>query len=71
LTGASEAKSDSVSGYWVLLVTDVPVTAVDIKNALGPMSHEGSAAAMLERLAPLLVPEGATWAMYTAAVVVQ
>jgi len=35
------------------------------------MSHEGSAAAMLERLAPLLVPEGATWAMYTAAVVVQ
>jgi hypothetical protein len=71
LTAATEVSSDSVSGYWVLLVTDVPVTAVAIKNALGPMSHEGSAAAMLERLAPLLVPEGATWAMYTAAVVVQ
>lgn len=71
LTGAADMPSDSVSGYWVLLVTDVPITAVDIKNALGPMSHEGAAAAMLERLAPLLVPEGATWAMYTAAVVVQ
>ena len=71
LTGATEASSDSVSGYWVLLVTDVPVTAIDIKNALAPMSHEGRAPAVLERLAPLLVPEGATWAMYTAAVVMQ
>lgn len=71
MTGAAQMSSDSVSGYWVLLVTDAPISAATVKNALAPMSHEGGAPAVLERIAPLLVPEGATWAMYTAAVIVQ
>jgi hypothetical protein len=71
LTGASDMSSDSLTGYWVLLVMDAPISALDIKNALAPMSHEGRAPAVLERIAPLLVPNGATWAMYTAAVIVQ
>ena len=72
LTGAAElSASDSVTGYWVLLVLDTPISAPDIQVRLGPMSHEGGAPAVLERIAPLLVPQGVTWAMYTAAIIVR
>lgn len=72
LTGNPDRGSDDhVSGYWVLLVEDEPITARDVQLRLGPMSREGGAAAVLERIAPLLVREGVPWAMYTAAVVLQ
>src|SRR5258705_1668847 len=39
LTGAAAMSSDSVSGYWVLLVMEAPITTIDVKNALAPMAH--------------------------------
>lgn len=68
---ALDVPTDTVTGYWVLVVLDAPITAKDIQKRLAPMSHEGGASAVLERIAPLLIPEGVTWAMYSAAVVVQ
>src|SRR6266446_8232009 len=72
LTGAP-ARDDSsgVSGYWVLLTSDAPITALDIQNKLALMSREGGGLAIIDRLAPVLVPEGTLWAQYVAAVVLQ
>ena len=68
---APDVPADTVTGYWVLVVLDAPITAKDIQKRLAPMTHEGGASAVLERIAPMLIPEGVTWAMYSAAVVVQ
>lgn len=68
---APDLRADPVTGYWVLVVLDAPITAKDIQKRLTLMTHEGGASAVLERIAPLLIPEGVTWAMYSAAVVVQ
>jgi hypothetical protein len=72
LTGAPP-KDDSlhVSGYWVLLTVDAPVTALDIQTKLQPMSRAGGGLAIIDRLAPVLVPEGTLWAQYVAAVVLR
>jgi hypothetical protein len=72
LTGAP-ARDDSsgVSGYWVLLTSDAPMTALDVQRKLANMSREGGGAASIDRLVPLLVPEGALWAQYVAGVVLR
>jgi hypothetical protein len=72
LTGAP-ARDDSsgVSGYWVLLTSDAPITALDVQRKLANMSREGGGAASIDRLVPLLVPEGALWAQYVAGVVLR
>jgi hypothetical protein len=72
LSGAApDVPADTVTGYWVLVVLDAPITAKEIQTRLAPMSHEGGASAVLERIAPLLIPGGVTWAMYSAPVIVQ
>jgi len=69
LTGAPPHNdSTHISGYWVLLTIDAPITAVDIQNRLKPMSREGGGLAIIDRLAPVLVPQGTLWAQYVAAV---
>jgi hypothetical protein len=72
LTGAP-ARDDSsgVSGYWVLLTSDTPITALDIQNKLALMSREGGGLAIIDRLAPVLVPEGTLWAQYVAGVLLR
>src|SRR5712664_4334845 len=72
LTGAP-ARDDSsgVSGYWVLLASDAPITALDVQRRLAPMSREGGGVAIIDRLAPVLVPEGTLWAQYVAGVVLR
>jgi len=69
LTGAPP-KNDStqIAGYWVLLTMDGPITAVDIQNRLKPMSRDGGGLAIIDRLGPVLVPQGTLWAQYVAAV---
>jgi len=52
----------AVAGYWVLLTIDAPITAVDIQNRLKPMSHDGGGLAIIDRLGPVLVPQGTLWA---------
>jgi hypothetical protein len=72
LTGAPpRADSMHVSGYWVLLTADAPITALDIQKKLPAMSREGGGPAIIERLAPVLVPPGTLWAQYVAAVVLR
>ncbi len=72
LTGAP-ARDDSsgVSGYWVLLTSDAPITALDIQNKLALMAREGGGLAIIDRLAPVLVPQGTLWAQYVAGVVLR
>lgn len=72
LTGAP-ARDDSsgVSGYWVLLASDAPITALDVQNKLALMSREGGGLAIIDRLVPVLVPEGTLWAQYVAGVVLR
>jgi hypothetical protein len=72
LTGAP-ARDDSsgVSGYWVLLTSDAPITALDVQRKLALMSRAGGGVASIDRLVPLLVPEGALWAQYVAGVVLR
>jgi len=72
LTGAPPRDdSGGVSGYWVLLTSDAPITALDVQNKLAIMSREGGALAVIDRLAPVLVPEGTLWAQYVAGVVLR
>ena len=72
LTGAPPRDDSSgVSGYWVLLTTDAPITALDVQNRLALMSREGGGLAIIDRLAPVLVPEGSLWAQYVAGVVLR
>src|SRR5204863_4858235 len=56
--------STQIAGYWVLLTIDAPITAVDIQNRLKPMSHDGGGLAIIDRLGPVLVPQGTLWAQY-------
>ena len=72
LTGAP-ARDDSsdVSGYWVLLTSDAPITALDVQIKLKVMSREGGGLAVIDRLAPVLVPQGTLWAQYVAGVVLR
>jgi len=72
LTGAP-ARDDSsgVSGYWVLLTSEAPITALDIQKKLALMSREGGGLAIINRLAPVLVPEGTLWAQYVAGVLLR
>lgn len=72
LTGAP-ARDDSsgVSGYWVLLTSDAPITALEIQNKLALMSREGGGLAIIDRLAPVLVPQGTLWAQYVAGVLLR
>ena len=72
LTGAP-ARDDSsgISGYWVLLTSDAPITALDVQNKLALMSRDGGGLAIIGRLAPVLVPEGSLWAQYVAGVVLR
>jgi len=72
LTGAPPRDdSRGVSGYWVLLTSDAPITALEVQNKLALMSRDGGALAIIDRLAPLLVPEGTLWAQYVAGVVLR
>lgn len=72
LTGApTRDDSTGVTGYWVLLTSDAPITAVDVQTKLKPMSREGGGLAIIDRLAPVLMPEGTLWAQYVAGVVVR
>jgi hypothetical protein len=72
LTGAPPRDDDDgVSGYWVLLTSDAPITALDVQRKLALMSREGGGLAIIDRLAPLLVPEGTLWAQYVAGVVLR
>jgi len=72
LTGAPPRyDSTHISGYWVLLTSDAPITALDIQNKLALMSREGGGLAIIDRLAPVLVPEATLWAQYVAAVVLR
>jgi|SRR6266545_1218717 len=63
--------STHISGYWVLLTIDAPITAVEIQRRLKPMSRDGGGLAVIDRLAPVLVSEGTLWAQYVAAVVLR
>ena len=49
---APAVPTDTVTGYWVLVVLDAPITAKDVQKRLAPMTHEGGASAVLERIAP-------------------
>ncbi len=72
LTGApARDDSSAVSGYWVLLTSDAPITALDIQNKLALMSREGGGLAIIDRLAPVLVPQGTLWAQYVAGVLLR
>ena len=72
LTGAPPRDDSSgVSGYWVLLTSDAPITALDIQNKLALMAREGGGLAIIDRLAPVLVPQGTLWAQYVAWVVLR
>ena len=72
LTGAPPRDDSSgVSGYWVLLTSDAPITALDIQNKLALMAREGGGLAIIDRLAPVLVPQGTLWAQYVAGVVLR
>lgn len=72
LTGApAREDSTAVSGYWVLLTSDAPITAIDVQRRLELMSREGGGRAIIDRLAPLLVPQGTLWAQYVAGVVLR
>lgn len=73
LLTAPPPRDDSlhVAGYWVLLTADAPITALDIQNKLQSMSRAGGGLAIIDRLAPVLVPEGTLWAQYVAAVVLR
>jgi len=54
-----------------LLTSDAPITAVDVQRQLKLMSREGGGLAIIDRLAPTLVPEGTLWAQYVAGVVLR
>jgi hypothetical protein len=71
LTGAPAQNDSGVTGYWVLLTSDAPITALDVQNKLALMSREGGGLAIIDRLAPVLVPEGTLWAQYVAGVVLR
>jgi hypothetical protein len=69
MTGAPQS-SDSlkIAGYWVLLASEEQITAVDVQRKLALMSRDGGGLAIIDRLAPVLVPSGTMWAQYAAAV---
>ena len=72
LTGRpADDDSGGVSGYWVLLTSDAPITALDIQNKLALVSREGGALAIIDRLPPVLVPQNTLWAQYVAGVVLR
>jgi hypothetical protein len=71
LTGAPARADSGVSGYWVLLTSEAPITALDIQNKLAVMSREGGVPAIIDRLAQVLVPESSVWAQYVAGVVLR
>jgi hypothetical protein len=71
LTGASARPDSGVSGYWVLLTSESPITALEIQDKLALMSRAGGALAIIDRLAPVLVPQNSVWAQYVAGVVLQ
>jgi len=71
LTGAPARADSGVSGYWVLLTSESPITALDIQNKLAVMSRAGGAVAIIDRLAQVLVPESSVWAQYVAGVVLR
>jgi hypothetical protein len=69
MTGAAQGDDSlKIAGYWVLLTSEEPITAVDVQRRLSAMSREGGGLAIIERLAPVLVPGGTLWAQYAAAV---
>src|ERR1041384_1568313 len=72
LTGRpADDDSGSVSGYWVLLTSDTPITALDIQKKLARMSRAGAALAIIAGLPPVLVPQNTLWAQYVAGVVLR
>ena len=72
LTGAPPRDDGThVSGYWVLLTVDAPVTALDIQTRLPQMPRDGGGVAIIDRLPTVLVPQGTLWAQYVAAVVLR
>jgi hypothetical protein len=72
LTGAPARDDTSgVTGYWVLLTTDAPITAPEIQTKLAVMSRAGDALGIIDRLAPVLVPQNSLWAQYVAGVVLR
>jgi hypothetical protein len=71
LTGAPAHADSGVSGYWVLLTSESPITALEIQDKLALMSRAGGALAIIDRLAPVLVPQNSVWAQYVAGVVLQ
>jgi len=72
LTGRpADDDSSGVSGYWVLLTSDAPITALEIQNKLALLSREGGGLAIIDRLPPVLVPQNTIWAQYVAGVVLR
>jgi hypothetical protein len=69
LTGRPTATDSTISGYWVLFVTEAPLTALDVQGRLEPMSQQGGGPAVVDRLAAFLVEENLPWAIYVAPVV--
>jgi hypothetical protein len=62
---------DGTTGYWALFVTDVPIRAAEVRARLAPMSREGGATAVLDRLPEVLVVgRVGLWAVYYAPVAV-
>src|SRR2546429_7301393 len=49
LTGAPARSDSGVSGYWVLLTSDAPITALDVQNKLALLAREGGALAIIDR----------------------
>ena len=69
MTGTPQTgDSLKVSGYWVLLASEEPITAVDVQRRLATISREGGATAIIDRLVAVLVPTGTMWAQYAAGV---
>ena len=69
MTGTPQTgDSLKVSGYWVLLASEEPITAVDVQRRLATISREGGATAIIDRLVAVLVTTGTMWAQYAAAV---
>ena len=70
MTGKTPAGEETVSGYWVLVLTERPLPAAEVKDRLSMLSREGEAAAVLDRIALLLLPPDGGGAMYVAGVIV-
>ena len=68
---SENAEEPAVSGYWVLVVTETPLTAPEVTHRLVRLSRDGGGPAVLDRVAAVLAPDPSTSAMYVAAVAIR